>query len=138
MGFAFKSRLSRVDKVLLVGSDSPAIEKEYIESALKALDDYNVVLGPAEDGGYVLIGMSSQVVYGEDERGDRGMCDLSMLDPIFANVVWGGDQVLRQTTLNLRNLGLSFTLLPMLWDVDEEVDYVRWKKKCSVNRPCRE
>lgn len=101
--------LARYQRVLLVGSDCPAIDASYLEQALRALDRVPVVLGPALDGGYVLIG-ARQV--------ESGM---------FRGVPWGGDTVYAQTLLRLRDLGLPWAELPALADIDRPADLVHWR-----------
>ena len=99
-----------VDKVLLVGADCPAIDGNYIHQAIAALDAGNqVVIGPASDGGYVLLGLQS--VYSE----------------LFENINWGSDKVLSQTTAGLAATGRAYHLLPTLWDVDRPEDLSRLK-----------
>jgi glycosyltransferase A (GT-A) superfamily protein (DUF2064 family) len=72
-----------------------------------ALQNEPVVLGPAEDGGYVLLG-------------------LRRIDPqLFNNLPWGTDQVLAMTRDRLQQLGWGHQLLPVLWDVDRPEDLPR-------------
>lgn len=94
-----------VEYVLIIGADCPAMEAEYLDRAFAALDaGMDVVLGPARDGGYVLIGLRKA----EAE--------------LFNNVDWGSAEVLRQTLAHIRRLGLSHQLLEPLWDVDDVED----------------
>lgn len=92
------------EKVVIIGSDCYELTPEIIEDALAALDNHNVVVGPAKDGGYYLLGM------------DRHYSHL------FRNKVWSTEDVLLDTLLDLKKLKLSYTLLPTLTDVDEEED----------------
>ena len=101
--------LARYERVLLVGSDCPAIDAAYLQQALEALDRVPVVLGPAVDGGYVLIG-GRQV--------DPGL---------FSGIAWGGDRVYVQTLRRLRALGLRWAALPALADIDRPADLVHWR-----------
>ncbi len=95
----------RVDSVLIVGSDCPALSRGYLDQALAALAaGADVVLGPARDGGYVLIGLREANA------------------ELFRGVKWGGGEVLRWTLANIRRLGLRHRLLEPLWDVDEAAD----------------
>lgn len=90
-----------VEFVLIVGSDCPALTPDYLEQALEALAaGVEVVLGPARDGGYVLIGLR------------RVSAEL------FREVDWGGPGVLEQTLERVREAGLSHQSLESLWDVD--------------------
>jgi hypothetical protein len=92
------------EKVIIIGSDCYELTSEIIEDALVALDNHNVVVGPAHDGGYYLLGM------------DRHYSHL------FRNKVWSSENVLLDTILDLKKLKLSYSLLPTLSDVDEEKD----------------
>lgn len=83
---------------------------EYIRQACAALRASDLVLGPAEDGGYVLIGCK-QVHAG-----------------LFANIPWGSDKVLARTLEQAEQLELSVTLLATLWDVDRPEDWARFQR----------
>ena len=87
-------------KVVLIGADFPGISIDYIEAAFDALSDNDVVLGPASDGGYVLIGLSKP-------------CH------IFEGVQWSTDTVLESTVENIQQLELSHKLLSTQTDIDE-------------------
>ena len=92
------------DKVIIIGSDCIEISTEIIEDALKALDDHNVVIGPAHDGGYYLLGMDRHYPH------------------LFKNKIWSTEDVFLDTLLDIKKLKLSYSLLPTLSDVDEEKD----------------
>jgi uncharacterized protein len=92
---------------LVVGSDCPALKPEHFEAAADALRDADVVLIPAEDGGYVLIG--TRVAQPE----------------LFSNITWGTAAVLAETRTRISTLGLKCFELSTLWDVDTEDDLVR-------------
>ena len=98
------------DQAVLIGSDCPAMTAEYIRQACAALRASDLVLGPAEDGGYVLIGCKQ--VYAE----------------LFANIPWGSDKVLARTLEQAEQLELSVTLLATLWDVDRPEDWARFQR----------
>ncbi|MBT8148621.1 MAG: TIGR04282 family arsenosugar biosynthesis glycosyltransferase [Gammaproteobacteria bacterium] len=107
---AFAQLLARqdVDQVLLVGSDCPFIDCAYLEQAVQALQrGSDVVLGPAADGGYVLIGMC------EPHAG------------VFAGIDWGTSSVLEQTLTQVQQQGLTVALLPELHDIDRPQDLAR-------------
>lgn len=102
---------------LLIGSDCPAMTVDYLEQALHMLgSDTSCVLGPAEDGGYVLVGQSAL---------NTGM---------FENVNWGSAEVLQQTRQHLRAAGLPWTELPTLWDVDRPEDIARARRSIQSGR----
>ena len=101
-------QLPSIKSVVLIGTDCPAMTAEYIESAFAALKaGSDVVLGPATDGGYVLIGVR-EVVPG-----------------LFEGIQWGGDRVLTTTIDKIRSQNLKHRLLDMLWDVDRPEDLLR-------------
>ncbi len=102
--------------LLIVGTDCPALTQEHLQQAADALQTVDVVLIPAEDGGYVLIGMRKPV------------------PEVFAEVPWSTPQVLAQTQERLRLAGASWHELPTLWDVDEPVDWQRWQDLQPINR----
>ncbi|MGB6035465.1 MAG: TIGR04282 family arsenosugar biosynthesis glycosyltransferase [Cryomorphaceae bacterium] len=92
------------NKVVIIGSDCYDLTAEIVEDAFKLLDDHNVVIGPAFDGGYYLLGM------------DRHYSHL------FRDKKWSTPDVLLDTILDTKKLKLSYALLPTLTDVDEEKD----------------
>lgn len=106
---AIVGALARADCVLLVGSDCPGIDRDYLASALAALERAPVVLGPALDGGYVLIGARAA---------DPGL---------FRDVEWGSEQVLAQTVERLRQLGWRWQELQGLADIDRPEDLPVWR-----------
>ncbi|MEL4306656.1 TIGR04282 family arsenosugar biosynthesis glycosyltransferase [Joostella sp. CR20] len=84
--------------VIIIGSDLYDLTEKHIEKAFSKLEKHDVVIGPAEDGGYYLLG-------------------LKKVDPeIFQQKNWGTDTVLRDTLENLKNLDVA--LLTPLNDVD--------------------
>lgn len=91
-------------KVLAMGSDTLGVRLDIIKEAYHALEKHDVVLGPAEDGGYYLIGLS---------------CFYSFL---FENIPWSTSKVLEETIVRARRAGLSCYLLPLLRDLDEGED----------------
>jgi len=105
---AFESALARASRAILVGSDIPALSAQYLRDADRALaggDD--VVIGPAEDGGYVLVGLLR--------------CD----PELFRGIPWGGSEALAETRRRIGALGWRLIELPALWDVDRPEDLGR-------------
>ena len=94
-------------RVVIVGSDSPHLPASRLPQSLAALDDHDCVLGPAEDGGYYLIGC---------RRFDSGL---------FHGVEWGSSQVLEQTRANAARLGYLVSVLESCYDLDEWRDVER-------------
>jgi len=105
---AFTQALQASEYVVAIGTDWPALEPELIATALRYLQHgADAVLGPAEDGGYVLLG-------------------LRHADPLlFENIAWGSSQVLTQTKERLRQLRWSVRELPVSWDLDRPEDFER-------------
>ena len=109
MAFAFSSSLQTYEKVIIIGTDCPEIDEQYINDALKALDDFDSVIGPAEDGGYVLLG-------------------LKRFSPeLFSGIHWGSDTVFKQTKKVLCDLSWSCLELGIMHDLDRPEDLHRYK-----------
>ncbi len=105
MTHALAEGLANCQQVLLIGSDCPAITGDYLEQALQMLTGTaSCVLGPAEDGGYVLVGQSR------------------LNTDMFKNINWGTSTVLQQTRQRLSEAGLICSELDTLWDVDRVED----------------
>jgi rSAM/selenodomain-associated transferase 2/rSAM/selenodomain-associated transferase 1 len=94
--------------LLIVGTDCPVLTPGHLQQAADALQTVDAVLVPAEDGGYVLLGLRRPV------------------PEVFADVEWSTPQVLAQTRERLRTTGATWSELPALWDVDEPADWLRW------------
>jgi rSAM/selenodomain-associated transferase 1 len=107
---ALRRLCSEGGKGIVIGSDCPSIDRAYIRLALAALDDADLVLGPAEDGGYGLIGW-------------RG----TQVADVFTGVEWGSSHVLEQTLALASANGLIVKELPTVWDVDEIEDWQRFQ-----------
>jgi len=105
---AFESALVAHARVLLVGSDCPALTARHLRQAERTLrDGTDAVLGPCEDGGYALIGLRRV-----EAR-------------LFEGIAWGGDSVMPETRTRLSELGWRWRELETLWDVDRPEDYER-------------
>lgn len=97
------------DRVILVGSDCPGIDEAYLGRALLSLEHAPVVLGPATDGGYVLIGASR------------------IHEQVFEDIPWGTDQVFARSIAALDAAGLDWEALPELADIDRPRDLSIWE-----------
>jgi rSAM/selenodomain-associated transferase 1 len=105
---AIETILERAKRAILVGSDIPALSAQYLRDAERALSGArDVVIGPAEDGGYVLIGL---------ERSDP---------ELFRDIPWGEPEVLAETRGRIAALRWRCFELPALWDVDRPEDLKR-------------
>lgn len=95
---------------IAIGADCPELSVEHIASAFDHLQTKDLVLGPATDGGYYLIG-------------------LSRLNPcLFEGIDWSTSRVLAQTMEKARQHGLTMAKLPMLSDIDRPEDLVVWER----------
>lgn len=107
---ALGASLAHHARALVIGSDCPSVDPQYVRQAIDRLKEFDVVLGPSDDGGYVLIG-ASRVVPG-------------MLD----DIEWGTENVLLQTLAGMEKSGLRVSLLEPRWDVDEPEDWARFQR----------
>lgn len=105
------------DRAVIVGADCPDLAPVVIRRAFEALGRQDVVLGPAEDGGYYLIGLRRRV------------------PALFEGVHWGGGTVLAETLERARHAGLGVELLVTLGDIDTPEDVVRFVARRSVSPP---
>jgi len=100
-----------VERHVLIGSDVPNLNSEILAEAFDALKNSDLVLGPAEDGGYYLIGLAPTAPPG-----------------LFDGVPWGTEDVLSATLANARHLKLSVHQLQPLPDVDVVSDLGYWHR----------
>jgi hypothetical protein len=126
--------------VVVIGSDCPDVQAADLENAWLALKTHNIVLGPARDGGYWLIGMRNpregqgQVLPLLLERGPSGRAmgrgeESIPLRPLFHGISWSTDKVMTETLERARTLGLKVHLLRELADIDTEQDWNAFLKK---------
>ena len=106
---AFRQHFKKgYSEVILIGSDSPTIPKEYIKKAFTELDKNDFVLGPCCDGGIYLIGAKNKINA-----------------KVFDNIPWDTSDVLNLVLEKLYLLKISFSLLPFWYDVDN-IDDLRF------------
>ena len=105
---ALDSALANQQRAIVIGTDCPAMDLPYLARAVAALDDHAVVLGPAEDGGYVLVGLSRAI-------------------DAFSGIPWSSPNTMTATREKLRRERVRWAELPLLWDVDEPADLDRWR-----------
>ncbi len=116
-----------VPSVVVIGTDCPELTAEHLHSAFGALERKDVVLGPAADGGYYLIGMRR------------------FMPELFRGIQWSSERVLKQTLAAARAAQLECELLDPLHDLDHPVDLFLWaqthsarasgKGRCSIIIP---
>ena len=105
------ARMARVEApALLIGSDCPGITAPLLRAAAGALEDRRVVLGPANDGGYYLIGYREPVPF------------------LFEDMEWSTPKVLPETLARLAARGHGPAILPELADIDTAEDLAQWPK----------
>ncbi|MCL6480678.1 MAG: TIGR04282 family arsenosugar biosynthesis glycosyltransferase [Firmicutes bacterium] len=116
---AFRSGfLDGAERIIAVGSDSPWMGARRLRAAFRALTDADVVLGPAADGGYYLVGASR------------------FLPELFEEIPWGSGHVLAATLRALRGCGASWRLLPRDFDLDRPADLRRAERWLRIRPKC--
>jgi hypothetical protein len=108
MAAAFVSSFETADAVCIIGTDTPSVSEGTVEGAFDALEEHDVVIGPAVDGGYYL---------------------LALKDPcpaLFSDVAWSTSEVFGITLARARQAGLIVHLLERATDVDRLVDVPRY------------
>ena len=89
------------DKIVIIGNDCPALTSSHIQAAFKSLDEQPVVIGPAKDGGFYLLGVSQYD------------------SAFFKAIPWRTNQVLKQLKANLNELQICPKILEKLADADD-------------------
>ena len=95
---------------VIIGTDCPELTDALLTEAFQALQQTDLVLGPAADGGYYLIGLRQ------------------LVPEFFKTIAWSTDRVFQQTVDIASNLNLSLTTLPTLTDVDRPDDLPVWER----------
>lgn len=106
MRHAFKHAFetNKVSKAMIIGSDCADLTSEIINRGFRTLETNNLVIGPSEDGGYYLLGMSS------------------FHPKLFEDIAWSTSIVFEKTMERAQQLALETHLLPMLNDIDTKGD----------------
>lgn len=111
MRAAFDEAFARDEALVLIGADCPALRPADLRAAATALDAHDVVIAPAEDGGYVLLAMARAV------------------PAVFDGVAWGSPSVMGETRARLAAAGVAWLEMPTSWDVDRPEDYERLRRE---------
>lgn len=98
-------------KIVIIGTDCPELTAGIITNAFTCLETRDVIIGPALDGGYYLLGITQ------------------LHASLFQNIPWSTSTVLKDTTDRCRALNLNYRLLPTLNDIDEEKDLIYFEKR---------
>lgn len=101
---------------VLIGSDSPDLPLVHIRHAFRLLKHRDVVIGPATDGGYYLLGLRQPA------------------PELFADIEWGADDVFERTVEAVRRQGLTMSLLPLWYDVDDARSLELLRSLCEARR----
>jgi len=108
MATAFKENFDQgFEKIVIIGSDCAEIDENDIEHAFQALDESEVVIGPAIDGGYYLLGMRT------------------FIPSLFQDKSWSTPDLINETISTLKKQQISFSLLKEKSDIDYEEDLER-------------
>jgi rSAM/selenodomain-associated transferase 1 len=103
------ARMARVSApAIIIGSDCPAVTPELFRVAARELSEREVVIGPASDGGYYLIGLARPMPF------------------LFADMEWSTETVFAETLARLAARGIGPAILPELDDIDTAEDLARW------------
>ena len=97
-----------IDSIVLIGIDCPDLNAQLMVQAFQALDRHDLVLGPARDGGYYLIGLRR------------------LVPELFIGISWSTNEVLQQTQKIIQRLELAVAYLPLLSDIDRPEDLSLW------------
>ena len=111
MDAAIRDSLDGGSPALVIGADCPALDAAVLQRAAAALVGHDAVFVPAEDGGYVLVGMARR------------------LPGIFDAIAWGSDTVMQHTRERLVRAHARWQELESLWDVDRPEDYARMRRE---------
>jgi rSAM/selenodomain-associated transferase 1 len=112
---AFEQGFSgKAQKIVIIGTDCPALTPALLRAAFLNLKTNDLVLGPAEDGGYYLIGLRKRAAF------------------LFQDISWGSKEVFSQTQTKAAEYDLSLATLETLRDIDRPVDLLGHdgKKRC--------
>jgi hypothetical protein len=115
LGAAFEAGAARA---VLIGSDIPGLTADILGQAFDRLHQADLVLGPARDGGYYLIGLQASAWDGVAQE-------------LFAGVPWGTGEVLAATRCKIDALGLQAAFLETLDDIDRPADLIRWEQRLT-------
>ncbi|QDV65407.1 TIGR04282 family arsenosugar biosynthesis glycosyltransferase [Crateriforma conspicua] len=108
------------DAVLVIGSDCPTVSHHTIRKAIDHLGRNDLVIGPASDGGYYLLGIRTEA--------------LTRCDSLFANIPWSSDKVLSLTLRNANQNGLAIGMLELKDDVDTIEDLNRLRDQLRTTK----
>ncbi|MEH1851738.1 MAG: TIGR04282 family arsenosugar biosynthesis glycosyltransferase [Nostoc sp.] len=109
----FEAFQSGMEQVIIIGTDCPGVNAQILATAFEKLHAFDLVLGPAIDGGYYLIGLRRPIL------------------ELFVNIDWGTAQVFQKTVDIAQKLNLSYVNLSPLADVDRPEDLPIWEQSVA-------
>ena len=110
MNHALNTALKNYQRAVLIGCDCPSLTPQDLVAAMSALNEQTpVVLAPAEDGGYVLIGLNRPC------------------PELFTNMPWSQSHLMQQTRARCQQYGIVYHELDTQWDVDTPDDLLRYQ-----------
>ena len=110
MNHALCTALKFYKRAVLIGCDSPSLSSQDLASAIIALNETTAVFAPAEDGGYVLLGLN----HPQPE--------------LFIQMPWGSELVMTETRVRCQQFGIVYHETPIQWDVDTPTDLTRYRQ----------
>ncbi|HEY7162470.1 MAG TPA: TIGR04282 family arsenosugar biosynthesis glycosyltransferase, partial [Acidobacteriota bacterium] len=111
---AFEIQFKTYGQIVVIGTDSPDLPSEQIQEAFLSLQNHDAVIGPTDDGGYYLLGLSE------------------MIPAVFENIPWSTNEVFQKSLDQLR--GYNIHILKKHYDVDLIEDLLRLKKNLEQNK----
>jgi len=111
MQHAVEDAIAHGSPIVVIGADCPALDAATLRAAALALRDHDAVFVPAEDGGYVLVGLAKSI------------------PGLFEGIEWGGANVMQATRERLVHARARWLELDPLWDVDRPEDYARMRRE---------
>ena len=105
---------------VLIGTDCPGVDPSVLQKAFDALAGKELVLGPAADGGYYLIGINQNA-------------DATALKSLFSNISWGTSAVFEQTIKAAEKAGITHSILDRLDDIDRPEDVPIWPQALATD-----
>ena len=117
MHHALQQQLSNgASFAFVMGCDCPTLDTGYLDWAAKQSEQADVILAPAEDGGYGMIGLAQPQAH------------------LFVDMPWGTDAVYTQTLERAKRAGLRVVIGAEIWDVDRPEDWSRFQSLVQLNR----
>lgn len=112
--------LTQYDSCIVIGADLPGLSLTTLNKVIRQMDFYDTVVGPAEDGGYYLLGLKHAYL------------------ELFSDIDWGTSKVKAATLAKIKSLGLSVLMLETARDIDTWDDLIEFSKGSLITKQSRE